>query len=404
VESGGGSASTVWSRVGSKLVVIELATAIVLLTGAGLLGKSLDLLLRVDLGIDPNHLATMQVVAPPSTYGTDPQAIVLERQLVTRIEALPGVKSVGVVVNGVPVSSNGNTTWFRVLGRPWHGEHYDAPQRYISPGYFTALEAELLRGRYFNERDDESKPRVAIVNRALAARYFTGEVPIGKQISILTTPPLPVQIVGIVDDIREGPLDAAIPPVLYFPFAQSPDTDFTLVVRTSQAEGTLLPVLAAAVRKFDRALVPLDGMTMSDRISESQSAYLHRSLVWVVGGFAAVSLLLSVVGLYGVVAYAVSRRNREFGIRMALGAQPRLIFLLILREVGWLAALGIVAGLGCSLSVTAFMRGLLFGVSSWDVPTLAAAAGLLGASGLLAGFIPAWWAMRVDPMVALRYE
>jgi macrolide transport system ATP-binding/permease protein len=119
VESGGGSASTVWSRVGSKLVVIELATAIVLLTGAGLLGKSLYLLLRVDLGIDPNHLATMQVVAPPSTYGTDPQAIVLERQLVTRIEALPGVKSVGVVVNGVPVSSNGNTTWFRVLGRPW---------------------------------------------------------------------------------------------------------------------------------------------------------------------------------------------------------------------------------------------------------------------------------------------
>jgi hypothetical protein len=207
-----------------------------------LLGKSLYLLLRVDLGIDPNHLATMQVVAPPSTYGTDPQAIALERQLVTRIEALPGVKSVGVVVNGVPVSSNGNTTWFRVLGRPWHGEPYDAPQRNISPGYFTALEAELLRGRYFNERDDESKPRVAIVNRALAARYFTGEDPIGKQISILTTPPLPVQIVGIVDDIREGPLDAAIPPVLYFPFAQSPDRDFTLVVRTSQAEGTLLPV------------------------------------------------------------------------------------------------------------------------------------------------------------------
>ena len=186
--------------------------------------------------------------------------------------------------------------------------------------------------------------------------------------------------------------------------AQSPDTDFTLVVRTSQAEGTLLPVLAASVRQFDPALVSLDGMTMSDRISESQSAYLHRSLVWVVGGFAAVSLLLSVVGLYGVVAYAVSRRNREFGIRMALGAQPRLIFLLILREVGWLAALGIVAGLGCSLSVTAFMRGLLFGVSSWDVPTLAAAAGVLGVSGLLAGFIPAWRAMRVDPMVALRYE
>jgi macrolide transport system ATP-binding/permease protein len=402
--SGRVSAGTVWRRVGSKLVVVELAIAIVLSAGAGLLGKSLYRLLRVDLGIDPNHLATMEVVAPESSYGTDAQAIALERQLVKRIEELPGVKSAGVVVNGIPVSSNGNTTWFRVLGRPWHGEHYDAPQRYVSPEYFTTLGATLLRGRYFNQEDDESKPRVAIVNRALARRFFVSDNPVGKQISILSDPLMPVQIVGVVDDIREGPLDAEIPPVLYFPFEQSPDTDFMVVVRTSPSERALLPALATTIRGFGGDLAAVDGMAMSDRISESQSAYLRRSLASVGGGFAALSMLLSVVGLYGVVAYAVSRRSREFGIRMALGAQSGAIFQLILREAGWLIAFGIAAGLGCSLGVTTLMRGLLFDVRSWDIPTLAGAAFLLGLSALLASLIPARRAMKVDPMVALRYE
>jgi macrolide transport system ATP-binding/permease protein len=404
LDSGRGSAGTVWRRVGSKLVMIELATAIVLTTGAGLLGRSLYRLLTVDLGIDPNHLATIEVVAPPSTYGTDARAIALERQLVSRIEVLPGVKSAAVVVNGVPVSSNGNTTWFRVLGRPWHGEHYDAPQRYISPRYFTTLRARLLRGRYFTQSDDASKPRVAIANRALAARYFADEDPVGKQIAILTNPPLPVQIVGVVDDIREGPLDAPVPPVLYFPFEQSPDTDFTLVVRTSQAERALLPVLAATIRESDPSLVPVNGRTMNDRISDSESAYLHRSLVWVAGGFAVLSLLLSAVGLYGVVAYSVSRRSREIGIRIALGAQRQSIFQLILGEVGWLIGFGMMIGIGCSLGATTLMRGLLFGVSSWDVPSLAAGTGVLGISALLASLVPARRASKVDPMVALRYE
>jgi ABC-type antimicrobial peptide transport system permease subunit len=242
------------------------------------------------------------------------------------------------------------------------------------------------------------------VNRTLAARYFADEDPVGKQILILTTPPLPIQIVGVLDDIREGPLDAPIPPVLYFPFAQSPDTDFTLVVRTSQAERSLLPVLAATIRQSDPGIAPVDGMTLSDRISDSQSAYLRRSVVCLVGGFAALSLLLSVVGLYSVVAYSVGRRTREFAIRVALGALPGSIFQLILMEAGRLIAFGVVVGLGCSVGVATLMRGLLFGVGPWDVPTLTAAAGVLGASALLASFIPARRATRVDPMVALRYE
>lgn len=184
-EAGRGFAGTTWRRVGSKLVVLELAMAIVLLVGAGLLGKSLYHLLHVDLGMRPDHLVTLEVVAPKSAYGKDVPAIALERQIADRVGDLPGVDSVGVVVNGVPVTSNGNTTWFLVTGRPWHGEHYDAPQRYVSPGYFATLGAKLFRGRDFTEADDESKPRVAIVNRTLARRHFPGEDALGKQISIL---------------------------------------------------------------------------------------------------------------------------------------------------------------------------------------------------------------------------
>ena len=174
-EGGRGSAGNVWRRLGSKLVVLELATAMVLLVGAGLLGKSLYRLLHVELGLQPDHLVTMDVAAPRSGYGTDAQAIALARQIVARVESLPGVISVGISANGVPLSGNGNTTWFRVLGRPWNGEHNEVPERDVSAGYFTTLGAKLVRGRYFDEAEDASKPRVAIINQAFAKQYFPGE-------------------------------------------------------------------------------------------------------------------------------------------------------------------------------------------------------------------------------------
>ncbi|MBZ5728002.1 MAG: ABC transporter permease [Acidobacteriia bacterium] len=403
-EGSRGSAGTVWRRLGSKLVVLELATAVVLLVGAGLLGKSLYRLLRVGIGIEPLHLVTMEVAAPESRYGKDPQALALARQIVSRIETLPGVTSVSLASGGVPMSGNGNTTWFRVLGRPWHGEHNEAPERDVSAAYFTTLGAKLLRGRYFNEGEDKSKPRVAIVNQALVRQYFPGEDPLGKQLSELSTPPVPIEIVGIVEDIREGPLDAAIPPVLYIPFGQSSDNYFSLAVRTSLAGETLLPALAAAVHQIDPGIVTLRGMTMTGRIHNSPSAYLHRSAAWLVGGFAALALLLGVVGLYGVVAYSVSQRSREIGIRMALGAEPRSVYRLILQEAGWLTAFGIAIGLGCSVAAATLLRGVLFGVRSWDVPTLAAVAGVLGVAAMAASFIPARRAAKVNPVEALRAE
>ncbi len=407
-EGSRGSAGTVWRRLGSKLVVLELATAMVLLVGAGLLGKSLYHLLHVANGFEAQHLVTMEVSAPDSSYGKEAQAKILARQIVTRIESLPGVTSVGISTNGVPLGGNGNTTWFRVLGRPWHGEHNEVPERDVSPGYFTTLGAKLLRGRYFAEDEDASKPRVAIINRALARRYFPGEEALGKQVSYLPTPsqppPAPIEIVGIVEDIREGPLDAAIPPVLYRPFNQSTDDYFGVLVRTSQAERSLLLAMAATVRQIDPGIVTIRGTTMADRINDSQSAYLHRSSAWLVGGFAALALLLGVVGLYGVVAYSVSQRTREIGVRMALGAQPRSVYKLILKEAGWLTAIGIVVGLLCSVAAATLIRGLLFGVRSWDVTTLAAVGAVLGISALLASFIPARRAASVNPVEALRAE
>ena len=311
----------------------------------------------------------------------------------------------GYVANGVPLTGNGNTTWFRVLGRPWHGEHNETPERDVSPGYFLTLHAALVRGRYFADAEDRSKPLVAIVNQAFARQCtFPGEDAVGKQLAYLSTPPVPIEIVGLVADIREGPLDAGIPPVLYIPFAQSADSYFGLVVRTSQAERPLLPLLAATIRQIDSGIVPVGGMTMADRIYDSQAAYFHRSSAWLVAGFAAVALLLGVVGLYGVIAYSVSRRNREIGVRMALGAQPRAIYRLILKEAGWLIVLGIASGVVLSLAAAAVMRGLLFGVRSWDLSTLGMVAALLAIAALLASLIPARRAASVNPVEALRAE
>ena len=403
-EGSRGSAGTVWRRLGSKLVVLELATAMVLLVGAGLLGKSLYRLLHVNLGLQPDHLITVDVAAPRSRYAKDPQAIALARQIVNQIESVPGVRSAGLAANGAPVSGNGNTTWFRVLGRPWHGEHNESPERDVTAGYFTTLGARLLRGRYFNEAEDGSKPRVAIINQAFARKYFPGEDALGKQLSNLSTPPVPIEIVGILEDIREGPLDDAIPPVLYIPFNQSTDTYLSVVVRTSPSERSMLQTLIATIHQIDAGIVTLGGTTMTDRINDSQSAYMHRSSAWLVGAFAALALLLGVVGLYGVVAYSVSQRSREIGVRMALGAQPRSVYQLILKEAGLLTGFGIAIGLVCSVAAATLMRGLLFGVRSWDLATLAAVAGLLGIAALLASFIPARRAASVNPVEALRSE
>jgi predicted permease len=403
-EGGRGSAGTVWRRFGSNLVVVELATAMVLLVGAGLLGKSFYRLLHVDIGFQPDHLAVLYVVAPQARYGKDEQAVALARQVVSRISNLPGVKSVGIG-SRVPLSGNGNTDWIRLVGRSYHGEHNEVNQRDVSSAYFTTLQARLLRGRYFVDTEDASKPNVVIINQALARGYFPGEDPIGKRIGDDDLTPKSIkEIIGIVDDINEGSLDSEVLPTVYYPFNQNPDTFFGVVVRTSQAEQSMFSTLDATIHQIDPDIGIGGESIMTERINDSQTAYLHRSSAWLVGGFAALALLLGVLGLYGVVAYSVSQRTREIGVRMALGAQRKSVYQLILGEAARLVGAGIVVGLVCSVAAARLVRGMLFGVQSGDIPTLAAVAAVLVVSALVASYIPARRAMRVDPIVALRYE
>jgi predicted permease len=346
----------------------------------------------------------MQVALPQTTYPKDPQLLAVQRKLMDRIRSLPGVESASLT-SVFPVSGNGNTDWIRIVGKPYNGEHNEVNQREVSSDYFKTLKVKLDRGRFFTDEEDASKPKVVIVNKAFVRKYLPGEDPIGRVMGDGDLTPKSLrQIIGVVDDLKESSLDVDTWPAEYTPANQGPDSYFGLVVRTTQAEATMLPVLRATVQQIDPGIGVFDEQTQLQRINESQTAYLHRSSAWLVGGFAALALLLGVVGLYGVIAYSVSQRTREIGVRMALGAQQSSVYRMILKEAGWLTGFGIVAGLMCSIAVATLMQKLLFGVHTWDVSTLAAVAVLLGVSALLASYFPARRAASVNPVEALRAE
>jgi macrolide transport system ATP-binding/permease protein len=400
-EGGRSAAGTVWRRFGANLVVIELAAAMILLVGAGLLGKSFYRLLHVDTGLQPENLAMLQIWSTPSAFAKDVQQLDLERKVLDRLTSLPAVKSV-TVSSDLPVGDGDGIGTLQFVGRPELGADNEVNDRVVSPSYFATLQARLLHGRYFAETDDSSRPLVAIVNEALAKRYLPAENPLGKRIAFDEKKPL--EIIGVVDDIKEGPLDIATRPVVYLPFNQEPDTSFYVIVRTSQNPQWLLVTMAAAIHQISPEIATYNAVTMTDHIHDSPSAYLHRSSAWLVGGFAAMALLLGVVGLYGVIAYSVSQRTREIGVRMALGAQRGSVYRMILSEAGWLAAVGITIGVTCSLAATTLLRSLLFGVHAWDIPTLAIVAAVLAVAALLASYIPARRAASINPVEALRAE
>lgn len=403
-EGARGSAGKAWTRIGSKLVILELTTAMVLLVGAGLLGKSFYRLLQVSANFETKNLITMRVRAPMSAYGEDPQAVALQRKIVDEIKRLPGVTAVALA-DTLPLSFNGNTDWIRFVGHAYSGEHNEVNQRGVSSEYFTTLHANLLRGRMFTDAEDLGKPQVVVINQTLAKKYFPGEDPIGQRFGDDTLNPKTIkEIVGIVDDIREGPLESEIWPAYYYSLNQQPDITYSIVVRTSQAEQSVMPSVADAIRRIDSRITISYQTTMTARVNESPTVYLRRSSTWLVGGFAAVALLLGVIGLYGVIAYSVSQRTREIGVRIALGAQPGMVYRLILKEASALALAGIVIGTGCAILAASFMRKLLFGTPPWDITTLVCVAVVLGASALLASFLPARRAASVDPIAALRAE
>jgi macrolide transport system ATP-binding/permease protein len=403
-EGSRGTAGKVWTRIGSKLVILELTTAMVLLVGAGLLGKSFYRLLQVDPGFETKHLITMRVRAPRSAYEKDEQAVALGRRVMEEVKSLPGVTSVALA-STLPLTFNGNTTWIRFVGRPYNGEHNEVNERGVSSDYFATLQAKLLRGRTFTDSEDGTKPKVAVINQTLAKKYFPGEDPIGQRFGWTDLKPEWIlEIIGVVDDIREGPLDSEIWPAYYYPFNQRPDLDFSVMVRTAQSEQSVLPTLGAVISGIDSRINTSNVTTMTERVNNSPMVYLRRSSSWLVGGFAAVALLLAIVGLYGVIAYSVSQRTREIGVRIALGAQRGTVYGLILKEAGALALTGIVVGAGCSLLVASLIRKLLFGTPPWDASVLGGVAGVLILSALLASYLPARRAASVDPIKALRAE
>jgi macrolide transport system ATP-binding/permease protein len=381
-----------------------LATAVVLLVAAGLLGKSFFRLLHVDLGFEPARVASLLVIAPDVGYEKEAQQIALADKVMEQFRQLPGVQSVAST-STLPVSCNCNTNWVRFVGKPYSGEHNEVNNRAVSPAFFSTIHAKLLSGRFFTEADDASKPHVAMINKAMAQKYFPGEDPIGKKYGDTQLSPQSIrEIVGVVDDVRDGSLDDALWPAEYVPFKQNTDTAFYAVVRTAGDEQTLIPTLVSAVHQVDPALGTQEEMSMSDKINNSPAAYLHRSSAWLVGGFASLAVILGVVGLYGVVAYSVSQRTREIGVRMALGAQRTSVHRMIMKEAGRLTLVGLLIGLAGSVIAAMLMRGLLFGVSSWDAATLTAVAVGLGGASLLASYIPARRAARIDPIIALRCE
>jgi predicted permease len=282
--------------------------------------------------------------------------------------------------------------------------------REVSADYLPTLGARLARGRYFRESDDAAHPPVAMINRSFAAKYFGSEDPIGERLLFApTTSDPPMAIVGIVEDIQEAPLDKAGLPTMYLPFHQNPSSNFALVVRTAQPDLPILPALMAAIREIDRNISTYSPAKMTQLIGNSDAVYIRRTSAWLTGIFAATALLLSVTGLYvtglyGVIAYSVSQRTREIGVRMALGAQRQMIYGLVLKEAAWLIAAGSAAGIAASIGAVSFLRKLLFGVSTWDAPTWVAVAAVLVVSAVAASYFPARRATRINPVEALKIE
>jgi predicted permease len=378
--------------------------AVVLLVGAGLLAKSFYELLHVENGFDPTHLATMEVMMPPNLYTKDEDKVALYREIGQRVSALPGVVSVGLT-SDLPVRCNCDTDWVRIAGKPYHGEHNEVDERDVSPDYMKTLKAKLVEGRWFTADDDAKHPRVTVINEALAKKYFPGEDPIGKMIGDDALSPKSMrEVVGVLANVREGALDDEIWPAEYLSLNQSPDNFVVMVARTSGNADALLPEMVREVHKNNPDLAVFGEISMRDEIDASQTAVLHRFAAWLVTGFAVLALVMSVVGLYGVIAYSVSQRTREIGVRMALGAQRGAVYRLILTEAGRLIVVGLVMGLAAAVGAATLMGKMLFHVAAWDAPTLGAVAAVLAVATLLASYLPARRAARVNPTEALRAE
>jgi predicted permease len=401
------------NRLRNVFVVSEIAVCLVLLVGAGLMLRSLGALLHTSPGFDLHNLLTFSVNLPDDSYPSEkeypfnsPAALQFTHEFERRVQGIPGVKHVGLTQN-VPLSGNGSTIRFLIEGRQVEpGKEDEAAIVTVDSGYFPAIEAPLMKGRFFNDEADlpDGVPSL-IVNQAFVSQYFLGEDPIGKRLRFTFNAKEPFrEIVGVVGNMAQYDLSDLPSPTIYFPNEQGPSTFLNLMVRTNGDPAAFVGSLRTALREIDPHLAMIQPQSMDRIAHESQGVFLRRFPSYLIGSFAALALVLAITGLYGVVAYSVEQRTREIGIRMALGAQPRDILGGILREGGWLALFGVAIGLVAAIGLMHLLATLLFGVRPTDPLTFTFAAVVLLFVALLACYIPARRAMRVDPMVALRYE
>ena len=392
-------------RLRGALVIAQVTLGLVLVSGAGLLMATFLRLERSDLGFRPDHLLSFWFGLPGSQYDTTQQEAFYDR-LLERVRALPGVQSAAGVWP-LPLGGDMASVAFNIEERPApQPNRPHARMAFATPGYFSTAGIPLLRGRFFTERDDAKALRVLIVNKAFADKYFPGEDVLGKRITSGAgapgRPPSPEEIVGVVGSAKLFALDAEPQPIYYFPYKQLPWQPPVVVLRTGLPPQALESSIRAQVAALDPSVPVFQVSTMDELLTTQLTEERFHTLL--LACFAGIALMLTTVGLYGVMAYSVTRRTREFGVRIALGASRSLVLSMVLKQAVVLLAAGLALGLAASLAADRLLSSLLFGVSTLDPAVLALSALLVALTGLLAAYLPARRATKVDPIVALRHE
>jgi putative ABC transport system permease protein len=398
------SGSTRSQRLRSALVVTEIALALVLLIGAGLLIRSFARLQAVYTGFNAQHVLTMRVALPGRRYNEDPKRINFFTQAVTQMQALPGVEAAGVI-NFLPFAGPGAGTSFEIAGKPptLPGQRLTTGVCVADQNFFQAMQIPLKRGRMFTEQEVKEMRHVVVVNEALAAKYFPNEEALGQRLTIsMKNENVPTEIIGIVADVKHAQLDKAAEPMSYWPIAELPYNSMTFVLRTRGEPQNAAAAARQVIQTLDPQQPVADVRTLASMLGNSIARQRFNTLLLAL--FAALALALSAIGIYGVLAYAVTQRTHEIGIRAALGASGADILQLILRQGLRLALLGVALGLVAALALTRLVKTLLFEMSATDPLTFGALTLLLLGVALLACWIPARRAANVDPLVALRYE
>jgi putative ABC transport system permease protein len=393
------------NRLRNGLVITEVALALVLLSGAGLLLKSFARLQNVNPGFNPRNVLTFEISLPKVQYPDDPSIVRFNNEAQRRLASLPGVRSAGFSTI-LPLAGTNSDSSFAIEGQPSNDRNPspDEENREVSPDYFRALEIPLIKGRFFTDADNADAPPVIIVNQAFAKKFWPNQEGVGKRIVMggMSEHPNWITIIGVVGDVRHFGLDVDPKPEMYVPFAQDPYFTAIYVVRSNQDPASLLPAIRREIQAMDPA-VPLANVRTFERVIADSVAPRRLSVV-LLGVFAGVAVLLASVGIYGVMSFIVVQRTQEIGVRMALGAQRSDVLKLILGRSLKLISAGAAIGLIVALLSAGALRALLYNVSAFDTPTFVLVTILLAAVALAASYLPAMRATRADPMVALHAE